>query len=74
MKKQLVLTIEEELIPVWKREAKSMGISLSNLIEKRMGSNLSDPKSFDSFFRETSDLIPEKSDESLLSERYSEKH
>lgn len=61
MKKQLVVTIEEDLIPRWKAEAKSQGISLSNLIEKRMGQSKNPQKRFRELFEDTHDLAPELS-------------
>jgi len=47
MRKQLIVTIEEELIPQWKAEAKSQGVSLSLLIERRMTVGHKKPKRFE---------------------------
>ena len=65
MRKQLVITIEEELIPQWKAEAKSKGISLSLLIEQRMTVNHKRLKRFADFFKGKPDLEPFKSAEQI---------
>ena len=74
MKKQLVVTIEEELIPAWKAEAKSLGTSLSNLIEMRMGNKPKALKRFSDFFDNTKDLMPEKSIEEIKDDYLMEKY
>lgn len=74
MKKQLVVTIEEELIPQWKSEAKAQGISLSNLIEKRMSVASSKPKRFGEFFEDVEDLSPDKSVDEIKDEFLREKY
>jgi len=74
MKKQLVVTIEESLIPQWKAEAKSQGISLSNLIEKRMGVSKRKPKRFSDFFKGKPDLQPDKSPQQIKEEYLLEKY
>jgi hypothetical protein len=75
MKKQLVVTIEEELIPQWKAEARAQGISLSHLIEKRMGNGTAKKvKRFSEFFKDIPDLEPTKSADDLKDEYLMEKY
>jgi hypothetical protein len=37
MKQQVTLTLEKENIPGWKAQAKSLGISFSALVERKLG-------------------------------------
>lgn len=74
MRKQLIVTIEEELIPQWKAEAKSQGVSLSLLIERRMTVGHKKPKRFADFFKGKPDLEPDKSADQIKGEYLQEKY